>query len=70
MMSQSPMNPERRYGPVEPGFAELPLPVSAGAAADPVESGALAVLRGSSGQGGAEARERLPPGRSTRPGEH
>lgn len=69
-MSQSTMNAERRNGPVEPGFADLPLPISAGAAADPVESGAFAMLRGASGRSEAAGSERLPPGRTTRPGEH
>lgn len=69
-MSHPPTIPERRSGPVEPGFADLPLPASAGAAADPVESGAFAMLRGPSGPRPMEASERLPPGRVTRPGEH
>jgi hypothetical protein len=69
-MSHSPTNPERHEAPVEPGFADLPMPVSVGATDDPVGSGVLAMLRGPSGQRQVDGSERLPPGRATRPGEH
>lgn len=69
-MSQPPANPDRRDAPVEPGFADLPMPVSAGAADDALESGVLAKLQGPSAPRRTDASRRLPPGRATRPGEH
>lgn len=58
----------QRPAPVEPGFADLPL--SAPERDGALDSGVLAMLHGPSAHDRAEADEPLPPGRSTRAGEH
>lgn len=58
-------------GAVEPGFADVPLfAINDNAGNEAIESGPRALLEGPTSHEDAAASEQLPPGRSTRPGEH
>lgn len=65
---QSPL--QDPTGAVEPGFADLPAFLSAKRPHDAIESDPRARLGPETANARTQRGERLPPGRSTRPGEH
>lgn len=66
---QSPLQ-DPIIGAVEPGFADLPAFLAVHRPHDAIESAPQARVEASPGDRRAFGSERLPAGRTTRPGEH